>query len=103
MPTEAELQKAKLLRLMRRLTPFIWVFFLCLFGIVYGYIRINETDGWSLLIVGIAAPVAFGTIILDYILKAVITEGYLKLWLIEIIIGVLGIVIFTYPKKYCNP
>ena len=98
MPTEAELQKIKLYRLLRRLTPFVWVFFLCLFSIVCGYIRINETDGWSLLIIGIAAPVAFGTLIVDYILKAVITEGYLKLWLIEILIGILGVFIFTYPK-----
>lgn len=98
MPTEAELQKAKLLRLLRRLTPFVWVFFLCLLILVLGYIRVNETNGWSLLIIGVAAPVAFGTILLDYILKAVITEGYLKLWLIEILIGILGVVIFTYPK-----
>ena len=98
MPTEAELQKAKLLRLLRRLTPFVWVFFLCLLIVLVGYIRVNETNGWSLLIIGVAAPVAFGTIIVDYILKVVIPQGYLKLWLIEILIGILGVVIFTYPK-----
>ena len=98
MPTEAELQKAKLLRLLRRLTPFVWVFFICIVLIIFGYIQANETDGWSFLVIFLAAPVAFGTLIVDYILKAVITEGYFKLWLIEILIGILGVVIFTYPK-----
>jgi hypothetical protein len=98
MSTEAELQKAKLLRLLRRLTPFVWVFFICIVLIIFGYIQANETDGWSFLVIFLAAPVAFGTLIVDYILKAVITEGYLKLWLIEILIGILGVVIFTYPK-----
>lgn len=98
MSSEAELQKAQLHRLLRRLTPFVWVFFVCLFAMVFGYIKMDETDGWSLLIIGLAAPVAFGTIIVDYILKAVITEGFAKLWLVELLIGILGIVIFTFTK-----
>ena len=98
MLTEAELQKAKLLRLLRRLTPFVWVFFICIVLIILGYIQANETDGWSLVVIVIAAPVAFGTLIVDYILKAVIPKGYIKLWLIELVIGILGVVIFTFPK-----
>ena len=97
MPAETDLRK-KIYRILRRLTPFVWVFFLCILGIISGFIRANETNGWSLLIIGITCPIAFGTMIVDYILKAVITKGYLKIWLIEILIRILVVVIFTYPK-----
>lgn len=93
MQTDASLQYLKAKRLLRRLSPFVWVFIFSLLIMIVAYFKSNQTDGWSLMAIPIFGGIAIFTILLDYIIKGIIPLGTLKIWLIEI---ALLIVIVTW-------
>lgn len=78
----------------RFLSPLMLLFMFSIFAIIVSVIGFNKSGGCSMIGVIIFAPILFITICLDIFIKLIIKENTALIWIVEILIVLIGGVIY---------
>ncbi len=82
---------------LRILSPGVLSIILLLVVIVNSFAMGNKTEGWSLMVIPIAFVAILVILISDILLRVLIKNGALKLWLVQI-----GLLILAWLIYYIN-
>lgn len=96
MTAEEEEHDHKSLLALRRTSPLVIVFLICIVTLFGGLLKSYKTGNCSLIVFPLFGSIGLFSILLDYFIKKMIPQGALKIWLIELCILVIGLAYYIW-------
>lgn len=87
-------KKPIFIRLAYIFSPLILLGLLCLIGAIQSYQDIDQSQGWSAIGIIITVPVLLIALLVDFLLKQFLKKDFLHIWITELILVVIGVIIY---------
>ena len=81
-------------------SPCIIASVICLIGVITGLAEMKGSGGWSFLLVILFGPAILIFLVADLIVKSVMKERVLYIWLMEMLIVAIIIICYAYKQYF---